>query len=63
MHVSIANTNNNFRNGVDGMNLIWEPFVVLIAGLFLLKLTGRKAIAQMTMPQLIVMLSLGTILV
>ncbi|WP_144461348.1 DUF421 domain-containing protein [Siminovitchia fortis] len=45
------------------MNLIWEPFVVLIAGLFLLKLTGRKAIAQMTMPQLIVMLSLGTILV
>ncbi|RWR12914.1 DUF421 domain-containing protein [Siminovitchia fortis] len=45
------------------MNLIWEPLVILIGGLFLLKITGRKAIAQMTMPQLIVMLSLGTILV
>ncbi|GIN92132.1 DUF421 domain-containing protein [Siminovitchia terrae] len=45
------------------MKLLWEPLIVLIAGLFLLKVTGRKAIAQMTMPQLIVMLSLGTILV
>ncbi|GIN20813.1 hypothetical protein [Siminovitchia fordii] len=45
------------------MKLFWEPLIVLIAGLFLLKVTGRKAIAQMTMPQLIVMLSLGTILV
>jgi len=63
MHVSIANANNNARNGVDRMKLLWEPLIVLIAGLFLLKVTGRKAIAQMTMPQLIVMLSLGTILV
>ncbi|WP_328588781.1 hypothetical protein [Siminovitchia acidinfaciens] len=45
------------------MNLFWQPLVILIAGLFLLKLSGRKSIAQMTMPQLIVMLSLGTLLV
>ncbi|VEF48939.1 sporulation protein YdfR [Bacillus freudenreichii] len=45
------------------MNLFWQPLVILIAGLFLLKLGGRKSIAQMTMPQLIVMLSLGTLLV
>ncbi|MBD8007305.1 YetF domain-containing protein [Bacillus norwichensis] len=45
------------------MKLLWEPFIILVTGLLLLKLTGRKAIAQTTMPQLIVMLSLGTILV
>lgn len=63
MHVSIHNANNNAMNGVDGMKLLWEPFIILVTGLLLLKLTGRKAIAQTTMPQLIVMLSLGTILV
>ncbi|MBC6976062.1 DUF421 domain-containing protein [Bacillus sp. Xin] len=45
------------------MNFIWESFVLILAGIFLLRIAGRKSISQMTLAQTVVMISIGTIIV
>ncbi|MEH7247928.1 DUF421 domain-containing protein [Neobacillus niacini] len=45
------------------MNFIWYSFILILAGILLLRIAGRKSIAQMTLAQTIVMISIGTIIV
>ncbi|YCA46340.1 DUF421 domain-containing protein (plasmid) [Bacillus sp. JZ8] len=45
------------------MNFIWQSTILILAGIFLLRIAGRKSISQMTLPQTVVMISLGTIIV
>ncbi|MDQ1143717.1 uncharacterized membrane protein YcaP (DUF421 family) [Bacillus sp. SORGH_AS 510] len=45
------------------LSFIWKSFVLIIAGIFLLRIAGRKSISQMTLAQTIVMISIGTIIV
>ncbi|MCM3412688.1 DUF421 domain-containing protein [Metabacillus litoralis] len=45
------------------LSFIWKAFVLIIAGIFLLRIGGRKSISQMTLAQTIVMISIGTIIV
>ena len=45
------------------MNFIWQSFILILAGVLLLRIAGRKSIAQMTLAQTIVMISIGTIIV
>lgn len=42
---------------------IWQTFVMIMAGILLLRIAGRKSISQMTLAQTVVMISLGTIIV
>ena len=45
------------------MNFIWQSFILILAGILLLRIAGRKSISQMTLAQTIVMISIGTIIV
>ncbi|WHY03559.1 DUF421 domain-containing protein [Neobacillus sp. DY30] len=45
------------------MSFIWKSFLLILAGIFLLRIAGRKSISQMTLAQTVVMISLGTIIV
>ncbi|MER0468917.1 hypothetical protein ABR330_20080 [Bacillus cabrialesii subsp. cabrialesii] len=45
------------------MNFTWEAFVLIIVGVILLRISGRKSIALMTSTQTVVMISIGTIIV
>ena len=44
------------------MNLtfLWEPIILLFAGTLLLRLAGKKSMAQMTSLEVIVILAVGT---
>lgn len=41
----------------------WKALVLIIFGMLLLRLAGRKSISQMTIPTTIAMISIGTIIV
>ncbi|MFZ0445820.1 MAG: DUF421 domain-containing protein [Bacillus sp. (in: firmicutes)] len=45
------------------LSFIWKSFLLIIAGILLLRVAGRKSISQMTLAQTIVMISIGTIIV
>ncbi|MEC2746110.1 DUF421 domain-containing protein [Bacillus cereus] len=45
------------------MNFIWEAFILILSGILLLRIAGRKSISQMTLAQTVVMISIGTIIV
>lgn len=45
------------------MNIIWQTLLIFIIGSALLRVSGRKTISEMTMPQTIIMLMLGTLLI
>jgi len=45
------------------MDFIWKSIVLVISGMFLLRLAGRKSIAQMTIATTIVMISIGSLIV
>ncbi|WP_410986381.1 DUF421 domain-containing protein [Bacillus cereus] len=45
------------------MNFIWQSLILILAGILLLRIAGRKSISQMTLAQTIVMISIGTIIV
>ncbi|WP_419887693.1 DUF421 domain-containing protein [Neobacillus niacini] len=45
------------------MNFIWYSFILILAGILLLRIAGRKSISQMTLAQTVVMISIGTIIV
>lgn len=45
------------------LNILWESAVMVISGFMLLRLSGRKSIAQMTIPTTVVVISIGNIIV
>ncbi|TYR81413.1 DUF421 domain-containing protein [Priestia megaterium] len=45
------------------MDFIWQSFVLIVAGILLLRIAGRKSISQMTLAQTVIMISLGTVIV
>lgn len=51
--------------GANTMDLsfIWKAFLLIISGILLLRISGRKSISQMTLAQTVVMISIGTIIV
>lgn len=47
----------------DNMSFAWKALILILFGMILLKISGRKSIAQMNIAQTIVMISIGTIIV
>lgn len=45
------------------MNFAWEAFILVFAGVLLLRMAGRKSISQMTLAQTVVMISIGSIII
>ncbi|WP_040402395.1 DUF421 domain-containing protein [Alkalibacillus haloalkaliphilus] len=45
------------------MNIVFEALIMVLAGLLLLRLAGRKSISQMTLAQTVVMISIGSIII
>lgn len=47
----------------ESMHFVIEAFILIISGILLLRISGRKSISQMTLAQTVVMISIGTIIV
>ncbi|GAA0463799.1 DUF421 domain-containing protein [Alkalibacillus silvisoli] len=45
------------------MNIALEALIMVLAGLLLLRIAGRKSISQMTLAQTVVMISIGSIII
>ncbi|MBD1382850.1 DUF421 domain-containing protein [Metabacillus arenae] len=45
------------------INLIWQPVIIFIIGSLLLRISGRRSISQMTIPQTVIMIGIGTLLI
>ncbi|WP_242634552.1 DUF421 domain-containing protein [Bacillus timonensis] len=45
------------------LSFIWKSFVLVLGGILLIRIAGRKSVSQMTLAQTIVMISIGTIIV
>ncbi|QQK79008.1 DUF421 domain-containing protein [Salicibibacter cibi] len=45
------------------METAWQSIVMVISGILLLRIAGRKSISQMTMAQTVVMISIGSIII
>lgn len=45
------------------LNWIWQSILIFFVGTFILRLSGRKSISQMTISQTVVMIGLGSLLV
>ncbi len=44
-------------------HLLWKATIVVIIGTFLLRLSGRKTISEMTLAETVLMISIGTLLI
>ncbi|WP_078545698.1 DUF421 domain-containing protein [Litchfieldia alkalitelluris] len=44
-------------------DLLWKATVIVIGGTLLLRIAGRKSIAQMTLAQVVIMIGIGSLLV
>ncbi|GGJ82379.1 DUF421 domain-containing protein [Lentibacillus kapialis] len=45
------------------LDWVWKSILIVIAGTFLLRLAGRKSISQMTLPQTVIMIGIGSLLI
>ncbi|SDH83306.1 Protein of unknown function [Alteribacillus persepolensis] len=45
------------------MDFIWESIVLVLGGLLLLRVAGRKSISQMTVAQTVIMISIGSLII
>lgn len=45
------------------LNLIWQTFLIFAVGTIILRIGGRKTISQMTIPQTVIMIAIGTLLI
>ncbi len=45
------------------MSFLWKAIVLILSGIILLRIAGRKSISQMTLAQTVVMISIGTVIV
>lgn len=44
-------------------NLVWQTTLIFAVGTLLLRVGGRKSIAQMTMPETVIMIAFGTLII
>ena len=44
-------------------NLIWQTILIFVIGTILLKIGGRKSISQMSIPQVVIMIAIGSLLI
>lgn len=44
-------------------DLIWQAVLIFVVATILLRIGGRKSIAQMTIPQTVIMIGIGTLLI
>ena len=45
------------------IDLIWKAVLIIVAGIILLHISGRKSISQMTVGQTVLMIAVGTLLI
>lgn len=45
------------------LNWIWQSILIFFVGTFILRLSGRKSISQMTISQTVVMIGMGSLLI
>ncbi|WP_017378615.1 DUF421 domain-containing protein [Paenisporosarcina sp. TG-14] len=45
------------------LNLIWQTVLIFVIGTLILRVSGRKSISQMTIPQTVIMIGIGTLLI
>ncbi|CAM3800484.1 DUF421 domain-containing protein [Aeromicrobium ponti] len=45
------------------LNLIWQTLLIFVIGNILLRISGRRSISQMTIPQTVIMIGIGTLLI
>jgi len=45
------------------LNLIWQTLLIFIVGTIFLRISGRKTISQITIPQTVIMIAIGTLLI
>ncbi|MEN2468061.1 DUF421 domain-containing protein [Ornithinibacillus sp. JPR2-1] len=48
---------------VVDLNLVWQTFLIFMVGTIILRIGGRKTISQMTIPQTVMMIAIGTLLI
>ncbi|PWA10369.1 DUF421 domain-containing protein [Pueribacillus theae] len=44
-------------------NLIWQTVLIFIVGTVLLRIGGRKSISQMTIPETVIVIAIGTLII
>ncbi|WP_077617999.1 DUF421 domain-containing protein [Bacillus sinesaloumensis] len=45
------------------MEFVWNSILMVLAGILLLRVAGRKSISQMTLAQTVVMISIGSVII
>ncbi|WP_321999387.1 DUF421 domain-containing protein [Bacillus pumilus] len=45
------------------LSLIWQTILIFIVGTTILRISGRKTISQITIPQTVIMIAIGTLLI
>ncbi|MFD1778096.1 DUF421 domain-containing protein [Fredinandcohnia salidurans] len=45
------------------MEFVWKAILMVMAGILLLRVAGRKSISQMTLAQTVVMISIGSVII
>ncbi len=45
------------------LNLIWQAILIFAIGTIILRISGRRSISQMTIPQTVIMIAIGTLLI
>ncbi|MDZ5710988.1 DUF421 domain-containing protein [Jeotgalibacillus haloalkalitolerans] len=45
------------------LDWIWKAILIIVAGVLLLRISGRKSISQMTIAQTVIMISIGSLLI
>jgi len=50
-------------NKMEDLQWIWKAITIVIVGTLILRVSGRKSISQLTVPQTIIMISIGTIMI
>jgi uncharacterized membrane protein YcaP (DUF421 family) len=45
------------------LNLFWQTVLIFVIGTILLKIGGRKSISQTTIPQVVIMIAIGSLLI
>jgi len=65
MHKMPDSNQTNIRKEFDTVEFdwIWKSILIVIAGTLLLRLAGRKSISQMTLPQTVIMIGIGSLLI
>ncbi|MFJ5714114.1 DUF421 domain-containing protein [Neobacillus sp. NPDC093127] len=45
------------------LDWVWKTVIIIVAGLILLRISGRRSVAKMTVPQTVIMVMIGTLLI